>query len=149
MKRKLLYAGVILGLLGAQPERHEIAQLIPAEVVSINMEEDVCIRTDTGNEGCGDDLQSAFRDMQRKASGYIYVDTAKWLLMDENSISLAGEAREYLKGNTKVCLYEGDIDLNKVGRYLQIHKPQVRLDQIYEGVRLPRITTKNGSFELS
>ena len=141
MKRKLLYGAVILALLAVPVERCEIGRLIPVEVVAVEAgPERVVIRTDTGNRGAGRDFTAAYRNLRETASGYIYLDTAQWLILTGDA---AEDVKGYLKSDIGVCRGVGNIDLKTVGVYLKNHKEEI------EQGKMPLIYQVEGGFKIN
>lgn len=143
----LLYIALLLCVCFLPVEGTDVGKLIPVEVIAISESEGmVTVRTDTGDRGTGDDLSTAFADLKDAASGVIYLDTAEYLLLEQGMEDWVDIAETYLKGNTKVCTAQEGIPLDAIAKYLSVHQPGVRLNEVLEVTEMPHITEKEGRY---
>ena len=121
MIRISIYILIIALVFIAPVDRVDVGALRPVEVVALSWEDgEMMIQTDTGEGGRGVDVESALQDMKSKTPAVIYLDTAKYLLIDIHAQHDAIPLRKYLKSNVKVALFCDRIDLNNAGRYLDV-----------------------------
>lgn len=139
MKRIIIYCIILVGILFLPTERMEIRDLEPIQAVWMYSEEgNVVLKTDTEDEGRGENVQKALEDMKTKSSGIVYLDTAQFLLVSESTQEYISEIRPYLKGKVRVSLWDGG-DLQNAAKYMQAHKFGVKLKQWSNAVKMPKI----------
>lgn len=125
----ILYIGIIALSLLAPVTRLDIADLEPVEVVSVSMEgEQVVIQTDTEAEGKGSSAQAALEDLRRNTAAVVYLDTAEYLLVSEDSRDAAKELAAWLKPSVQVA--QGySLPVKEAGKYLEVHGNLPKLEQ--------------------
>lgn len=140
MKRILLYI-VILAALWLVPVRGtELGKMIPVETIYIYKEEDqIILQTDTGNYGTGKTIQQTIHNLHEGAAGYLFLDTAKYLLMTEDTIEYIEDIQEYLKPDIYLCMAEGEIDIEKAAMHLSVHIPSAKLKNAYHGAKTEKM----------
>ena len=122
MKRWPVYLALMLLTVLAPVERVNVGNLKPVEVVVIQKQgNEVIVQTDTKDKGQGTDALSALNDMKKNSNGIIYMDTAKYLMIKENAIEEAKPLQKKLKGNIKVFVYAGELDVENVAKHLDVH----------------------------
>lgn len=151
MKRWMywLLAVLALSILGGKGSTGtDVAKLQPVEVVYVaRMDHQVQIKTDTGDRGMGENLQTAIANMQATAPAEIFLETAEYLLVDAED--LLGELMEVLRPSCRVCILKGDLELERVGAYLRIHQPGVTLRKYRAGMTdLQILKVTEGRMEL-
>lgn len=149
MKRILLWAaafGVVLFFAKVEPAGRNISKLQPVQVLAVS--EGVRIQTDTGEDVTGDSVQAALEKLRDGATGEVFLDTADYLLISDTA--LLEEIEPYLRPSCRVCLLEGEPDLERVGEYLQHHDPEVTLNDFTAGrAQLPILRIKEGRMEIA
>ena len=147
MKRTVLYIGILVGLLLAPVEQMEVGKLIPVEVVSVYSQgENYVIETDTQNKGIGQTPGAALQNLKDTASGTIYLDTAKYLLLTQDAQNAVEVLRENLKPATQLSEIERLLPMQEVAKFLDSHGKLVRLKQWKEGVEMPLLSTFEDSY---
>ena len=146
MKRILLYI-VILGAVLAVPVRPaNIGQLLPVQIVSVaKAGGNVILRTDFDNTGEGTTVKEALVDLKDKAAGMIYLDTAQYLLVEEELFSEIEELKEVLKPSIRICATEGVVDLTEAVAYLDVHGQLPKLKWWETGMELPVLSNVRNS----
>ena len=143
----LLYIGLLLLVCFLPVDGTDVGKLIPVEVIAISESDGmITVRTDTGDQGTGKDLPTAFANLKDSASGVIYLDTAEYVLLEPGVEGFVDTAEPYLKGDTKVCTAQEGIPLETIANYLSVHHPGVRLEEVREVVEIPCITEENGRY---
>ena len=146
MKRSLICIAVLVLSLLVPEYRTDVGKLIPVNLIYIYEEEGVVLETDTGNEGRGDTLEEAIRDLKETASGEIFLDTADYLLTESEDLALI--MTEYLNGSVRVCITEESLDLEQAAEYLQVHRPKGKLKTAKEeGIR-EQLTETEGQMKI-
>ena len=147
MKRTVLYIGILVGLLLAPVEQMEVGKLIPVEVVSVYRQgENYVIETDTQNKGIGQTPQAALQNLKDTASGTIYLDTAKYLLLTQDAQNAVEVLRERLKHATQLSEIERPLPMQEVAKFLDSHGKLPRLKQWKEGTELPLLSAFEDSY---
>ena len=132
MKRMMwLLAALSMVLLMRLPgQSADVAELEPVETVLVcRRGSDICITTDTGATGTGENLPLAVEDLNRHASGRIFLDTADYLLVEGEDISWE-ELYPVFRPGCWVCRASGIEDLEAAGAFLKIHPPSNILLQV-------------------
>lgn len=139
MKKKLWYLLMAAGVLAVYvlPTPGRDAQMIkPVEVVCLSRgQQGVEIVTDTGAAGEGKTLRAALEDLHEQASEEIFLETADYLLVEEDCDDLLPEVMEVLRPSCVVCRYEGEPKMEQVGRFLRQHRPTLTLARYQAGER--------------
>jgi hypothetical protein len=120
----LLVAGAFLF-----PKRPvELGKLIPVELILVEQKEGAyLVRTDTGDMGRGATLQSAIENLHATAAGDLFLDTARYLLVTEETQHAIPEISVYLKGKTYLGMVENGLDPERATQYLSAHPPKLQL----------------------
>ncbi len=128
MKRWMLLLALGMFLLWQPFSASDVAQLKPVEVIRVTTAPDgVLVETDTGEIGLGENLDEAFRDLKDTASGDIFLETADRLLVSPLAVQMLPELTGYLRPGCNICVEMGEVELDKVGAFLNIHEPRVTL----------------------
>lgn len=114
---------VILSLLFLAPlERTDVAKLLPIEAVAVYKENgEVVLETDTKHRGSGDDATKALENLKSVTPAIVYLDTAEFLILAEDTVSEIEGLRMYLKPRVKVCVADGRGRVKDMAKYLEIH----------------------------
>ena len=128
---KMLIYGILIAAALAVPTRTlELGKLKPVEVIRVDKtEETIRIETDTGDSGEGGTVNQAIWDLQETTAGRVYLDTAEYLLVGRNAQTYIPDMNVYLKDNVRICAIEGELDLKEAARYLDSHRPQLKMSQ--------------------
>ena len=149
MKRIALYV-LILALVWVIPvERTDVAKLSPIEVIAVYQTPDgVELQADTGDIGAGADAMSALENMRQTSPAIIYLDTAEYLLIGQGAEQATEELRKELKASLKLCSVNGNVDLLKAAKYLDVHGQLPTLRSWNQENSLPILTVKNGKMTI-
>lgn len=146
--RIMLYITLAALALAAPVKRADVGKLRPVEVVSVSGGKgNYMIRTDTGDSGAGSTLEDAVNDLRDRAPGMIYLDTAEYLLL-ENEPGDPAHLAEILKPNVRVCAAEPGISLEGSGIYLDFHRPEACLGDGADYGELEYLWEDDGSYSL-
>ena len=120
--RGILYA-LIIGLMFLAPvERVDIAKLLPIRAVALySYDEEVVLETDTGHKGFGENAVSALQNLKKETPAVVYLDTADYLLVSEQTQEYVDELRAHLKPSVKVCVCKAEGQVEDAAKYLDIH----------------------------
>ena len=125
MKRGIIYFVLMVAALVVPVRRVDVGKLIPVETLFLYAEGDrIVLETDTGQTGKGSTVQEAAVDLRKKAPGYLYLDTAEYLLMEPGMEGYLAQMNPYLKASTGVCTAAKGTDLSKAAEYLTVHQPE-------------------------
>ena len=146
----LLYGAILAAVLLIPNEGTDVGKLIPVEVIAVSESGNgVTVRTDTEDMGAGATLAEAFQNLEDTAPGFIYLDTAEYLIVETESEELLGELKGYLKNSVRVCKGAEDLPLAGVADYLSAHQPDEKLGKIEEYSQIPELREENGRYLLS
>ena len=146
MKRIVLYIGILVLVFAAPVKPVDIGDLRPVQILSVYKERNrVVVETDTEDRGVGATLEKALQNMKDTSLGVIYLDTADYLLVTEDTEGYLEELREVLKPSVRVCMATKKLDLRKAVSYLQTHGDLPRLKGWKKGVKLPVLSTFQNS----
>ena len=138
MKRIILYVLLMAAALLAPVERADVGKLRPIETVSVYTEQGwVVLRTDTDDLGIGQTALQALQNMKDTASGTIYLDTARYLLLEEDAQDAAEELRAVLKDKVQLCIASREIEPADATKYLSAHNGLTRMKTWKVGQKLP------------
>lgn len=138
MKRILLYALILAAVLVLPTAGMDVADLQPVQTIAVYRNGNSwVIETDTEDIGAGDSVEKAFENLMQTTPAVIYLDTADYLILQEDAIEAIDELRVKLKDSVALYRYRGDPDLKEVSKYLSIHGEKVELRHWNTGVNLP------------
>lgn len=128
MKRWIMLLVLAALLLGKPFSASDVAQLKPVEVIRVTTDPNgVLVETDTGEMGTGNNLDEAFMDLKNTAGGDIFLETADRLLISPQAVEMLPELTEYLRPACNICVEMGEVELDSVNAFLNIHEPGVTL----------------------
>lgn len=120
--KAILYCIILILVLFAPVNKQDIGDLEPIQAVWMYTENGkIALKTDTGDYGVGDTVQSAVQTMKQNSEGLVYLDTAQFLLVSKDAVEYIDEIMGMLKKSVKVCQWEGN-DVLAAARYMQSHK---------------------------
>ena len=138
MRRCILYIIIAVGALAVPAERTDVADLRPVQTVALYETTDgYLIETDTGDLGRGGTVDAAYQDLMGTTPGVIYLDTAEFLLVSENSQSRIPEIGKYLKRSVRCCTVLGECDLEEASIFLSVHNDLPQISYWGFGEQLP------------
>ena len=87
MKRWLLWAALaVIALAAGLGDRTDIGKLQPVALLQLSREaRTLVIETDTGDMGQGETLEEAFEDLKQSTPAAIFLETADYLLVTEDT----------------------------------------------------------------
>jgi len=142
MKRIILYIVILAGVLAIPVKRLDVAKLRPVQVVSIYTENNwLVMETDTGDKGFGGTARQALQNLKDTSSGIIYLDTADYLLLTDETMDTAEELRQELKDTVRLCLTAKKVNLAEASKFLSVHGKLPRLSAWENGQELPVLST--------
>ena len=120
--RWILYLAALIGVCVLPAQKVDVGKLCPVEVVAMSLVGDaVVLKTDTGNMGIGKTVDQAAENLRATTAGMLYLDTAKYLLVDENAWEWVPGVRKYLKQTVQIYEEQGVTDLQEAARFLDVH----------------------------
>jgi len=142
--------GLIVLFLLPEGQGMDVSQLQPMELIYICMEEGrVVVRTDTGDEGSGNTLDTALMNLHASSNGKVFLDTADYVLVTEDTKDLIEEMGGILRLSARVILASGQIDPEAVPQYLAAHDSRVTLKDCMSGEQtLPKLMTAGKRYYL-
>lgn len=140
MKKIILYIFIMIGTLLLPTEKQDVANLEPIQAVWLRSEnEKLILQTDTEDIGIGRTVAEALADMKLHSPGIVYLDTAEYLLVDENATTHIQELNGILRKSVHVSLWNGEGELVEAARYMQSHKSGMELGDWAQGTELEKI----------
>ena len=120
--RRVLY-GIILALTFFAPvSRVDIAQLLPVEGVAVYTDGIyIVLETDTENIGKGATVHEALADLKENTPAVVYLDTAEYLLITEDALSILADLKDVLKPSVKVNCCDARGRVKALTEYLRVH----------------------------
>ncbi len=129
----------------------DVARLKPVEVLRVStFAGGVLVETDTGDSGVGDNIEKAIADLKHTTDGDVFLDTVDRLLISPAAVSLLPDLGDYLRPGCNVCVEMGQVELESVSAYLNMHEPDVTLQDHRAGQRaLPVLYVVDGRMHLA
>ena len=124
----------------------DVAKLQPVQVIAVSgLDGSVAVRTDTGDSGTGVTIADALADLMRRTPGYVFLETAQYLLITPAAAPLLEELSLYLRPGCSVYLLQDDLELTELAPYLSAHNSNVTLRDCKEAeCQLPRLVKEGG-----
>jgi len=134
---------VVAALSGEGVAGRDVATLEPVQTVQLAVNgTDIILQTDTDAKGNGKSLETALQDLHETAPAFVFLDTADYLLVDPKLQGLIPSLQDLLRPSCRICLTEGQADMEQVGAFLKIHVPEVTMKDFLAGERgLPTLIT--------
>ena len=147
MRRTILYIGILAALFFVPVEQMEVGKLIPVQVVSIYKEDaNYVIETDTENKGLGSTAQAALQNLKDTADGTIYLDTAQYLLITQDTRDAVEILRKHLKPSVEMSAMETPVKVKEVAQFLESHGRLPKLKQWKMHKELPVLSIFEDSY---
>ena len=126
--RKILYAVILLALLLVPLKKMDIAKLLPVETVAVYQEDGaVVLQTNTENTGRGATVYAALENLKAVTPAVVYLDTAKYLLVEEGAVDYVDDLRQYLKRTVEVAVCNAKAMVKEGAKYFASHGGTVQL----------------------
>lgn len=145
--KMLLYIAILIGVWLIPVRGTDVGKLIPVEVIAVSETGGTyTVRTDTGDLGQGRTWDEAFSNLKETSRGVIYLDTAEYLLIEQDAELEA--MKPYLKGSVKVCAADAEVEIEGIADFLSVHKPEAKLAAVENMGEIQVIIEKNGRYLL-
>ena len=151
MKRWILWGcAAALAVLLKPAQGIDIGKLQPVELVQVYREEgNIVIETDAGDLGRGEKLEDALKNLKRTTPAEVFLETADFLLLTEETRDMLPELAGILRPGTEGFLILEPVDGETAAQYLENHSLGSTIQTIQsEKRRLPRLKTVGERFEL-
>lgn len=139
MKRWLFYVAAIalVAITGYMPfSGSDVGMLQPIELIQISAgENEITVKTDTGDMGYGKTVSMAFADLKKSTAGKVFLDTADFLLIRPSALPYLMELTDILRPACKVCLVNDDLDLQAAAEFLRVQEDIFTLHRYRAGER--------------
>lgn len=150
MKRWLLYGILFAAAVFIPVDSTDVGKLHPVQAVSVGYyNEEVVLKTDTGEIGRGETPELALENLKQTAPAIIYLDTAEYLLVEDSAFEFVAPLRKFLKSDVRICRIEPEVEVDKAAKYLRIHGKLPKLKQWNRGENLPVLMLQNERIILS
>lgn len=150
MKRWIVYAAAAVAALMITPGKiTDVGKLQPVELLYVYQDAGrICVETDTGDLGRGIDLDAAMEDLKATTAGEVFLDTADFLILTKQTVSLLPELAQMLRPATEICVGR-NADTKTAAQFLAAHNPKVTLkDWAAEGAHLPNLIKTEERYHL-
>lgn len=138
--RMILYFLILVTLFFAPLQRMEIANLEPIQSVWMSLENDnVILKSDTGDEGSGITVENALADMKQKSKGVVYLDTAEYLFVSESALKEIANVRPYMKDSVYLCKWDGKGSVSEATKYADAHRLGVKFKKWNIDSKMPEL----------
>lgn len=140
-----------LTLLLLPKQGKEIGELKPAGLLTVTRDSGVyCVRTDTGDSGYGENVEEALTDLEDTSDGTVYLDTARFLLIDTDAADALPRLTKKLRPTVSVCVLGCKPEEKEAYQYLSAHDPKTTILRLEtEGIQLPVLKKEKGRFFLA
>ena len=148
--KKVLLSLVCIAAIASLGAGRDVAQLEPVQTVYLGMRDGyICLQTDTGAWGVGDDVESTLKNTHQTTAAFVFLDTADYLLITPELTHLLPSLQDLLRPSCRICLTADEPNLVYASTYLTIHKPAVTLKDYLAGEReLPTLKTRGEGMQL-
>lgn len=144
MKRYLVYGLILAATLVIPVKRTDVGKLQPIQTVAVYVTDNgYTVQTDTGDVGVGETVALAIENLERTTAGVAYLDTAEFLLVSEDEVSVVEEMKSILKPSVQLYWVEGQPDLKSASQFLSVHGKGPTFKSWEKGVKLPLLVYKN------
>ena len=124
----ILYILILLLMLSAPVTALDVAKLQPVQTVAVSMRDDqISVETDTGSVGIGTDLNDALLNLEKVTPGVIYLDTAEYLLLTQDTSQYANDFLRYLHPSVRVSFWDGEGSVEDAAKYLAVRRDLPKL----------------------
>ena len=153
MKKKkwiLLLLGILL-LSRVEHTGVDVGKLEPVELIRLSQADGlVCVETDTGARGYGDNLDAAITNLHESASATVFLDTAQYLVLAAQTEEYLPQLYELLRPACYVCTTDEKGDLEQTVNYLRAHPPIIKLLECRAGTaKLPVLYFRKGRGQIA
>ena len=134
----VIYVAIVFVSLLIPMEKADVSKLQPVEAATVCQKNGKTeIYTDTGAWGSGRNAQEALEDLICNTQGIVYLDTAKYLMVDKDSLDQIEWLRDELKGSVKLCMWNCDDDIREAVKYFSVHDDLPKIKDWTLGEKLP------------
>lgn len=153
--KRMIWLGILIGAVWVLPRLShpavDLGKLDPVEAIRITQDaQGVTVETDQGNTGFGETLTHALGDLRESAGSHLFLDTTENILI--TGTPDLGEIMNAFRPSARICITEGNVDLQAAADYLSTHKPEMTLNKLRAGEIIWQILKMNdgrGSLERS
>lgn len=147
MKHWALAAAALILITLLPSGGKELGSLHPAALLHVCREGmQIQIRTDTGDNGIGETLEAAIRNLEETTPGIVLLDTVEALVLGEGTKHLLPDLRAILRPGVNVCTAQKLQNEAEAYAYLHAHPSGHRLDDT--GKELPKLTQEGVRFQI-
>lgn len=140
MKRVLLYIMILTVLMVVPVQGNDVGKLRPVQAITFYKEgDDFVLETDTDDRGVGATPMDALANLKDTTPAVIYLDTAEFMLVSEDSQNDVEQLRSRLKNSVKLCLTEEYVEPKAAAEFLKVHSDLPKLKNWEYPEKLPRL----------
>lgn len=94
--------------------------------------------------GWGETLDAAIEDLEQTTPGHLFLDTVQTLIVRPDAQFLLDDFRQQLRPDVRVCQSSDELDMERVGEYLDEHTPETKLMDADADTMLPTLHCTEG-----
>ena len=153
MKKMMLCVALIaiISFTGLLPfDGTDVGKLYPVEVLIVTTTPGmITIETADGLYGTGDTVASAIENLKSTSSGIVFMDTANYLLLNNDNEELLDSLYAYVRPACQVFRFDGSGEWKGVAKYLESHSSSVTVLSYRQGKKnLPRLMLSGEGFKI-
>ena len=127
--RKILAITILALCFLAPVQRLDVAKLRPVQTVAVYRQGwQIVLETDAGDKGVGTIVKQALENLKENALKVIYLDTAEYLLVQEDAQDQVEHLRSVMNKKVKVGPYGGG-DIAEETDFWEVHGELPKLEE--------------------
>lgn len=126
----------------------DVGELLPVELIMLTVDKGkVVVSADTGDFGTGRDAAEAMKDLQERASGEVFLETADYLLLADGFLNSREVLKTWFRPGTLVYAVKGSVDASQAVEYLRSRSGGVPLNRLGSTTTLETIIQSEGGMK--
>ncbi len=149
MKKWLIMVLALLIFAVLPTSGTELGELHPVSLLMIQTQgKQIQLYTDTLDQGNGETLDAALKNLKDTTPGHLFLDTVEYLILTEQTRYLIPQLKQLLRPGVVVCMGEGELDVQALPEYLKTHTPEISLRDADEKTPLQKLSNSEERFFL-
>ncbi len=152
--RKMLLCVAAIAIIGFAKllpfQGTDVGKLHPVEVLTVSVDGNgITVETDTGLNGTGETVDKAIKNLKQTSAGEIFLETANYVLVSEESRHLLNALYDFLRPACQVYVFTGDGQWDNVAKYLESHPSGVSLLGYRQGMEnIPKLSVHGEDYKI-
>lgn len=127
----------------------DVGELLPVELVRLTVHDGVIMAAaDTGDFGLGATLPEAMEDLRITAPGNVFLETADYLLVTEETKGQWQCLEKWFRPGTLVYAVGEDVDPEQAAAFLRSHTGGIPLNRLEVTAVLPKLISSEGRVKI-